>query len=106
MQHDNFIALRQTLVSVSLGVCALIAATPALADAPKAIATKVEGNAAAASSAQIKPGQLPAGAKTTSGAAIGKTGDNQYPGTSPVPLPKPRKDALEAAGALKSKAAQ
>ncbi|MEY2844079.1 MAG: hypothetical protein RI920_2116 [Pseudomonadota bacterium] len=103
MQHEKLIALRQTVISVSLGAAALITATAAQADAPKAIAAKVEGAAAAASEVQVKPAKLPAGVKTTAGAAISKEGDNQYPGTSPVPQPKPRKDALEA-GALKAKA--
>lgn len=103
MQYDKLIALRQTVISVSLGVSALIAATAALAEAPKAIAAKVEGAAAAASGIQAKPSKLPAGGKATAGAAIGKEGDNQYPGTAPGPVPHPRKDALEA-GALKAKA--
>jgi hypothetical protein len=106
MQHEKLNSLRQSLISVSLGVVTLLATTASQAESPKVAAAKIEGAAAAASGLQIKPGKVPEGAKTTAAGAIGKTGDNQYPGTSPLPLPKPRKDALEAAGALKSKAAQ
>lgn len=43
---------------------------------------------------------------TTTGTIAGKGGENQYPtGTIPVP-PKPKKEGLEAAGAVKAKAAQ
>jgi hypothetical protein len=106
MQHDKFIAMRQAAISVSLSVAALIAATAAHAEGPKAIAAKVDGVAATASGVQVKPGKLPAGGKTTAGSAISKTGDNQYPGTTPRPQPKPKKEALEAIGAAKAKAAQ
>ncbi len=42
---------------------------------------------------------------TQAGTVIGKSGDNQYPTGAPIMPPKPKKDALEAAGALKAKAA-
>jgi hypothetical protein len=106
MQHDKFTSLRQTVISVSLGICALVGTTSAHAEAPKAIATKVEGAAAAASNVQVDTSKLPAGGKTTSGGLSSKVGNNQYPGTSPIPLPKPKKEALEAIGAAKAKAAQ
>jgi hypothetical protein len=106
MQHDKLIAMRQAVISVSLCVGALIAANVAQAETPKAIAAKIDSATASASGIQVKPGKLPAGSKTTAGAVIGKSGDNQYPGTAPGPIPKPRKDALEAIGAAKAKAAQ
>jgi hypothetical protein len=102
MQQHKLIALRQTVISVSLGVGTLIAATAVQAETPKAIGAKIDGAEPAASSVQVKPGKLPAGGKTTAGGVISKGGDNQFPGTTPVPLPKPKKDALEA-GALKAK---
>lgn len=40
------------------------------------------------------------------GAVIAKPGDNQYPSGSPIIPPKPKKEGLEAAGAIKAKAAQ
>lgn len=44
--------------------------------------------------------------KVTTGTIAGKGGENQFPaGTIPVP-PKPKKEGLEAAGAIKAKAAQ
>lgn len=44
--------------------------------------------------------------KVTTGAIAGKGDENQYPsGSIPVP-PKPKKEGLEAAGAIKAKAAQ
>jgi hypothetical protein len=106
MQLNKLIALRQTVLSVSLGIGAMISAASALAESPDAIAAKVENTVTSASGVQVKPGKLPKQGKTTAGAMSGKNGNNQYPGTAPIPLPKPKKDALEAAGALKSKAAQ
>ncbi len=102
MQHDKLIALRQTVISVSVGIGALITATAARAEAPKTIAAKVEGTAAATSAVHVKPGKLPASGKTAAGSVVNKGDENAIPGTAPLPVPKPRKDALEA-GALKAK---
>jgi hypothetical protein len=106
MQHDKVISLRRTVISTSLCLVVSIIANVAQAETPKAIAAKVESAEVAASAVQLKPGKIAVEGKTKSGAVIGKTGDNQYPGTTPLPLPKPKKEALEAIGAAKAKAAQ
>jgi hypothetical protein len=103
MQHQKLFALRQTVISVALGAAGMLAFSSAHAETPKAIASKVDDAAVAASSVQIKPVKLPKDAKTTANGLSSKVGDNAIPGTAPIPQPKPRKDALEA-GALKAKA--
>lgn len=55
---------------------------------------------------KVAPGKVVPKVATSTGAIAGKGGDNQYPaGTIPLP-PKPKKEGLEAAGAVKAKAAQ
>ncbi|HEX5356055.1 MAG TPA: hypothetical protein VFW93_07545 [Aquabacterium sp.] len=72
---------------------------------------KTEVSQAAASAVtktnpKVTPGKVVPKVTTATGAIEVKGGDNQYPtGTIPVP-PKPKKEGLEAAGAIKAKAAQ
>lgn len=75
-----------------------------------AVDSKVEAPQAAsvASAARVAPKVAPGKVipKVTTGTIAGKGGENQYPaGTIPLP-PKPKKEGLEAAGAVKAKAAQ
>jgi hypothetical protein len=74
-------------------------------------AATTEPVAAATSGAVVKanPKVVTTGkgtSKVTTGTIAGKGDENQYPaGSIPVP-PKPKKEGLEAAGAIKAKAAQ
>jgi hypothetical protein len=107
MQHDQIIALRQKVFSFSLVVCTLTAGVVAHAETPSKVTDpKTEVAKPSASGAEIKSGKMHAEGKAAAGSLIGKQGHNQYPGTSPKPLPKPKKEALEAIGAAKAKAAQ
>lgn len=73
--------------------------------------TKTEVNQAASSAVvkvnpKVAPGKTVPKVTTSTGTVAGKGGENQYPtGTIPIP-PKPKKEGLEAAGAVKAKAAQ
>ena len=57
-------------------------------------------------STKVTTGKVVPKVTTATGAIAGKGDENQFPaGTIPIP-PKPKKEGLEAAGALKAKAAQ
>jgi hypothetical protein len=74
------------------------------ADVAPAAATATPTPAAQATT-HAKQSKLPGGEKleVKGGPALGQGGGNQYPGTTPGPIPKPHKEALKAA-ALKAKA--
>jgi len=86
---------------IAIGFCASVAhaATDAVTQAASgAVVKKMEG---AKVSGQALKKDIPA----TAGSISVKGGEREFPaGTIPIP-PKPKKDALEAAGALKAKAA-
>ncbi|WP_152606475.1 hypothetical protein [Aquabacterium sp. NJ1] len=78
------------------------------APAPKAAVMTASAATGAASRVVATPGKVtpvvPKG--STAGGVVMKNGENQYPtGQLPIP-PKPKKEGLEAAGAVKAKAAQ
>jgi hypothetical protein len=106
MQRPKLTPSRLSILSVSICISTLISGTPAYAEAAKAISAKVEGAAIAGSGVQIDAGKPPSNGKTKANTVLGKEGHNQYPGVAPKPLPKPKKEALEAIGAAKAKAAQ
>lgn len=94
-------------------ICFLTASLSAitLAHAADAVVAKPAASATLAASA-VKATIAPAGKVPTktvpvaTGAVIGKGGDSSIPaGSVPIP-PKPKKEGLEAAGAIKAKAAQ
>jgi hypothetical protein len=103
MQHRKQSSTRHLMAATSLMLIAVLAAKPAQADSSKPMQKQVVGTSTTASGVNVPQGKLPESGKATAGGVVSKAGDNQYPGVAPVPLPKPRKDALEA-GALKAKA--
>lgn len=97
--------LRVSLGSVSAFVFGtLISLNAVAADVASAV---VAGKAVvrSASAPAVKPA-ITGKTVTTTGAVAGKAGDNQYPSGTPIVPPKPKKEGLEAAGAIKAKAAQ
>lgn len=84
-------------VMLAVGVAQAAANEPVATVA--ASAAVVKANPKVVTTGKVTP-------KVTTGTIAGKGGENQYPsGTIPVP-PKPKKEGLEAAGAIKAKAAQ
>lgn len=92
-------------VAAVMLVAASVSANLYAADAGNVVAGgKV--TAGAASAAVLKPNVATTKTTATAGAVVGRAGDNQYPSGTPVVPPKPKKEGLEAAGAIKAKAAQ
>lgn len=96
-------------------VCALFVGSMLTASAMAAEVAAAASGAAVRASQVTNKANLAVGAKTPvatgkvatqTGGVIGKAGDNQYPTGAPVIPPKPKKEGLEAAGAIKAKAAQ
>lgn len=96
---------------VSLGLVSVLVfgalVSPPNAVAAEAASAVVAGKAVvrSASAVVVKPA-IAGKAATTTGSIAGKAGDNQYPSGTPIVPPKPKKEGLEAAGAIKAKAAQ
>jgi hypothetical protein len=90
-------------VALTFGMQCARAAEAAVSPAESASAAKLAAKPAGSATTKV-----PAGGKVATPAtgSVGKAGDNQYPGTTPLPPKPPRKDALEAAGAIKAKAGQ
>lgn len=85
-------------LSMMLAMGVSQAATPEPA-AVAASGTVVKSNPKVVTTGKVTP-------KVTTGTIAGKGDENQFPaGSIPVP-PKPKKEGLEAAGAIKAKAAQ
>lgn len=93
------------IFSASFLVVGLGHAAENLAVKPAAASAVVAVQASAVSKAVV--GKVPTKPVATNGTAItGKAGDSSIPsGSIPIP-PKPKKEGLEAAGAIKAKAAQ
>ncbi|TAK85315.1 MAG: hypothetical protein EPO09_20230 [Aquabacterium sp.] len=89
-------------------VAALASTSSYAAEATGAVVSNkvASGVATAASAVVLKPGVATNKPATTAGSVVGRAGDNQYPSGTPVVPPKPKKEGLEAAGAIKAKAAQ
>ncbi len=95
------------LLGMSIGT--LLATQSMAADAPAAAASTVVRASDAVNKINVggvKPPVATGKVTAQTGAVIAKPGDNQYPSGAPVIPPKPKKEGLEAAGAVKAKAAQ
>lgn len=89
-------------------VLAILAVTMGSAQADTTPAVKAAASATVAGAAsRVAPGAVvPKVVVAPKGTVTSKGDENQYPsGTIPIP-PKPKKEGLEAAGAIKAKAAQ
>ncbi len=87
---------------------AVLALTMGSAQAETTPAVKAAASATAVGAAsRVAPGKVvPKVVVAPKGTVTSKGDENQYPsGTIPIP-PKPKKEGLEAAGAIKAKAAQ
>lgn len=99
MKFSQVKKINTALIPVSLML--LMGLTHAATSEPVAAASGavVKVNPKVITSGKVTP-------KATTGTVAGKGDENQFPsGTIPVP-PKPKKEGLEAAGAVKAKAAQ
>lgn len=95
-----------TLLGMLIGT--LLATQSMAADAPAAASTVVRASDAVKkiNVGGAKPPVATGKVAGQAGAVIAKPGDNQYPTGAPIIPPKPKKEGLEAAGAIKAKAAQ
>lgn len=96
-----------TLLGMLIGT--LLASQSMAADTPAVAASAVVRASDAVKKINVGDAKPPvATGKVTAqtGGVIAKPGDNQYPTGAPIIPPKPKKEGLEAAGAVKAKAVQ